>query len=56
MLWFRQMEALQKLQRPRYFHNHVHQERHLVSRGEYKTRRAETLASNRSLLPGHLPF
>jgi transposase-like protein len=45
MLRFRQMKSLQKFASVHAnFHNHFNQERHLVSRQEYKTRRSAALA------------
>jgi putative transposase len=45
MLRFRQMKSLQKFASVHAnFHNHFNQERHLVSRQEYKTRRSSALA------------
>ena len=45
MLRFRQMKSLQKFASVHAnFHNHFNQERHLVSRQEYKSRRSAALA------------
>ena len=45
MLRFRQMKSLHKFASVHAnFHNHFNQERHLVSRPEYKTRRSAALA------------
>ena len=45
MLRFRQMKSLQKFASIHAnFHNHFNQERHLVSRQEYKSRRSAALA------------
>jgi putative transposase len=51
MLRFRQMKSLQKFASVHAnFHNHFNQERHLVSRQEYKTRRSAALAEWQSLV------
>jgi putative transposase len=51
MLRFRQMKSLQKFVSVHAnFHNHFNQERHLVSRQEYKTRRSAALAEWQSLM------
>ena len=51
MLRFRQMKSLQKFASVHAsFHNHFNQERHLVSRQEYKTRRSAALAGWQSLM------
>ena len=51
MLRFRQMKSLQKFASVHAnFHNHFNQERHLVSRHEYKTRRSAALAEWQSLM------
>ena len=51
MLRFRQMKSLQKFASVHAnFHNHFNQERHLVSRQEYKTRRSAALAEWQSLM------
>ena len=51
MLRFRQMKSLQKFASVHAnLHNHFNQERHLVSRQEYKSRRAAALAEWQSLM------
>ena len=51
MLRFRQMKSLQKFASVHAnFYNHLNQERHLVSRQEYKTRRSAALADWQSLM------
>jgi putative transposase len=51
MLRFRQMKSLQKFASVHAnFHNHFNQERHLVSRQEYKTRRSAALAEWQNLV------
>ena len=51
MLRFRQMKTLQKFASVHAnVHNHFNQERHLVSRQEYKTRRSAALAEWQSLM------
>ena len=51
MLRFRQIKSLQKFASVHAnFHNHFNQERHLVSRQEYKTRRSAALAEWQSLM------
>ena len=51
MLRFRQMKSLQKFASVHAnFHNHFNQERHLVSRQEYKSRRSAALAEWKSLM------
>ena len=51
MLRFRQTKSLQKFARVHAdFHNHFNQERHLVSRQEYKTRRSAALFGWQSLM------
>ena len=51
MLQFRQMKSLQKFASVHAnFHNHFNQERHLVSRQEYKTRRSAALAEWQNLV------
>ena len=51
MLRFRQMKSLQKFASVHAnFHNHFNQERHLVSRQEYKTRRSAALAGWQTLM------
>ena len=51
MLRFRQMKSLQKFASVHAnFHNHFNQERHLVSREEYKTRRSAALAEWQNLM------
>ena len=51
MLRFRQMKTLQKFASVHAnVHNHFNQERHLVSRQEYKTRRSAALAEWKSLM------
>jgi len=48
---FRRMKTLQQFALTHAsFHNHFNQERHLVSRDEYKTRRSAALAEWRSLM------
>jgi putative transposase len=51
MLRFRQLKSLQKFASVHAnFHNHFNQERHLVSRQEYKSRRSATLAEWQTLM------
>ena len=51
MLRFRQMKSLQKFASVHAnFHNHFNQERHLVSRQEYKSRRSAALAEWQTLM------
>ena len=51
MFRFRQMKTLQKFSSVHAnVHNHFNQERHLVSRQEYKTRRSAALAEWKSLM------
>jgi putative transposase len=51
MLRFRQMKSLQKFASVHAnLHNHFNQERHLVSRQEYKLRRSVPLAASQSLM------
>ena len=51
MLRFRRMKTLQKFASVHAnFHNHFNQERHLVTRQEYKTRRSAALAEWQSLI------
>jgi putative transposase len=51
MLRFRQMKSLQKFASVHAnFHNHFNQERHLVSRQEYKSRRSAALAGWQTLM------
>jgi putative transposase len=51
MLRFRQMKSLQKFASVHAnFHNHFNQERHLVGRQEYKTRRSAAMAEWKSLM------
>ena len=50
MLRFRRMKTLQKFSAVHSaFHNHFNQERHLVSRDEYKARRSAALAEWKTL-------
>ena len=50
MLRFRQMKTLQKFSSVHAaFHNHFNQDRHLISRDDYKTRRSVALAEWQSL-------
>jgi putative transposase len=51
MLRFRQMKSLQKFASVHAnFHNHFNQERHLVGRQEYKTRRSAAMAEWQTLM------
>ena len=51
MVRFRRMKSLQKFASVHAnFHNHFNQERHLVSRQEYKTRRSAALAEWQTLM------
>ncbi len=51
MLWFRRMKTLQKFASVHAnVHNHFNQERHLVDRQTYKTRRSTALAEWQSLM------
>jgi putative transposase len=51
MLRFRQMKTLQKFTSVHAsFHNHFNQERHLISRDDYKARRSAALAEWKSLM------
>jgi putative transposase len=50
MLRFRQMKTLQKFSSVHAaFHNHLNQDRHLISRDDYKARRSAALAEWRTL-------
>lgn len=47
---FRQMKTLQKFSAIHAaFHNHFNQDRHLISRGNYKTQRSAALAEWKAL-------
>ncbi|WP_375782293.1 DDE-type integrase/transposase/recombinase [Brevundimonas halotolerans] len=50
MLRFRQMKTLQKFSSVHAaFHNHFNQDRHLISRDDYKARRSAALAEWKTL-------
>lgn len=50
MLRFRQMKTLQKFSAMHSaFHNHFNQDRHLISRDQYKDRRSAALAEWKAL-------
>ncbi|MDB5395533.1 MAG: transposase [Rhodospirillales bacterium] len=50
MLRFRRMKTLQKFSSVHAaFHNHFNQDRHLISRDQYKAQRSAALAERRAL-------